>query len=149
MENFNFNDENGEGNITISYENIIKSKDLMPVTRALALDLSIQGYMAVGDFLKGLSNSDMENLLEISENEDNEQFSEIALIAEMLATGEGLTSFEGGNTDEGLDSFAQRIKTFCAFLAIESLHRKGLVKVYHENMSFGPDMGSKIVVEKL
>jgi hypothetical protein len=41
------------------------------------------------------------------------------------------------------------MNAFCAFLAIEGLSRKGLVKVYHENISFGEDFGNKIVVEKL
>jgi hypothetical protein len=29
------------------------------------------------------------------------------------------------------------------------LARKGLVKVFHENMSFGDEMGDKTIVEKL
>jgi hypothetical protein len=34
-------------------------------------------------------------------------------------------------------------------LTCEQLARKGMVKIYRENMSFGPDMENKIVVEKL
>jgi hypothetical protein len=34
-------------------------------------------------------------------------------------------------------------------MVIESLKRKGLVKVYYENISFGDDMGEKIIVEKI
>jgi hypothetical protein len=148
MFEYNFDgDENGS--LTITYENIIKSKQLMPVTRTLAMDLSMCEYLSVGDFFKSLSDFDVQNLLEISEDENSDKFSEIALIAEMLAGGEGLVSFEGGNTEKGLESFAERINTFCGFIAIESLYRKGLIKVYHENMSFGSDMGSKIIVEKL
>jgi hypothetical protein len=141
-EDFEFGD-NEEGQFTLVYDNIIKSKGLMPVTRTLALDLSESGYMSVGDFLKSLSDYDVENLLKISEDEDSEQFSEIALIAEMLASGEGLTAFKD------IDTFSQRIDQLCAFLAIESLARKGLVKIYYENVSFGEEMGDKIIVEKL
>lgn len=134
---------NGEGQFALAYENIIKSKGLMPVTRTLALDLTSQGYMSVGDFLKSLSDSDVQNLLNISEDEEDEQFSEIALIAEMLAGAEGLIAFKD------IDTFSARINQFCAFIVIESLARKGLVKVFHENMSFGEDMDSKIIVEKI
>jgi len=35
------------------------------------------------------------------------------------------------------------------FLTIESLSRKGLVKVHHNNMSFHEDCMDKIIVEKL
>ena len=38
---------------------------------------------------------------------------------------------------------------FITWMAIESLKRKGLVKVYYENISFGDDMGEKIIVEKI
>lgn len=141
-EDFEFGD-NEEGQFTLVYENIIKTKGLMPVTRTLALDLSESGYMSVGDFFKSLSDYDVENLLKISEDEECEQFSEIALMAEMLAAGEGLTAFKD------IDTFSKRIDKFCAFIVIESLSRKGLVKVLHENLSFGDEMGDKIVVEKL
>jgi hypothetical protein len=141
-EDFEFGD-NEDGNFTLVYDNIIKSKGLMPVTRTLAFDLTESGYMSVGDFLKTLSDYDVENLLKISEDQECEQFSEIALIAEMLASGEGLNAFKD------IDTFSDRIQQFCAFIVIESLARKGLVKAYHANMSFGDDMGDKIIVEKL
>jgi hypothetical protein len=50
MDEFEFGD-NEEGQFTLVYDNIIKSKGLMPVTRTLAVDLSESGYMSVGDFL--------------------------------------------------------------------------------------------------
>lgn len=138
-----------ENTPAISYENIIKDKTLMPLTRALALDLMNQSYMCVGDFFKDLSNHDLQNLLDISEDEEHENFDEFALMSEMLAAGEGLTPFDGNTSEEVLDSFQLRINTFCGFIAVESLHRKGLVMAHHENMSFGPEMGTKVIVSKL
>ena len=64
------------------------------------------------------------------------------LLAEMLATGEGL---EHGN----LDIMYERINQFLVFITCESLFRKGLVKIHHKNMSFGEDMADAIVVSKL
>lgn len=139
---FEFTDD-GKETFSIVYNNVIKSKDLMPITRTLAMDLVNSGYMRVGDFLKGLSDNDLQNLMEISDNDESEQFCELLLIAEMLATGEGL------NSSEDEQEFANRMNHFCMLLAIESLYRKGLVKLYRENMSFGEDMGDKIVVEKI
>jgi hypothetical protein len=141
MDEFEF-DDNEEGKFALAYENIIKSKSLMPLTRTLALDLTTQGYMSVGDCLKSLSDSDVQNLLNISENNKSEQFSEIVLITEMLAAGEGLAL-------EGVDTTTARVNQFCMLIVIESLARKGLVKVFHENMSFGDEMGDKTIVEKL
>lgn len=128
---------------TLVYENIIKAKDLMPITRALALDLSNIGYISVGDFLRDMNDNDLVNLLDISENEERKEYSEILLISEMLATGEGLSPSD--NPQE----FSDRMTQLIMLLAIESLHRKGLVKVYRENMSFGSDMADKVIVEKI
>lgn len=140
---FNFDNDGEEESYTVVYENIIKAKGLMPVTRTLAIDLSASGYMRVGDFLKDLSDTDLDNLLEISEDQEREEFSEILLISEMLATGEGL------NSAADLEETVNRITHLCVLLACESLFRKGLVKLHRENMSFGADMSNKVIVEKL
>jgi hypothetical protein len=115
----------------------------MPITRALALDLSNTGYISVGDFLRDMNDNDLANLLNISEDEECDEYPQILLISEMLATGEGLSPSD--NNQE----FADRITQLIMLLAIESLHRKGLVKVYRENMSFGDDMANKVIVEKI
>ena len=132
-----------DGPIAISYDKVIKCKDFLPLTRTLAMDLSASGYMRPGDFLKMLSDSDVDTLLKIADNEENPRLEEILLIAEMLATGEGLEQ------SKDAEQVSERMNSLCAFLAIEGLSRKDLVKVYHENISFGEDFGNKIVVEKL
>ncbi len=132
-----------DGPIAISYDKVIKCKDFLPLTRTLAMDLSDSGYMRPGDFLKALSDSDVDILLKITEDEENTRLDEVLLISEMLATGEGLEQ------SKDAEQVSERMNALCAFLAIEGLSRKGLVKVYHENISFGEDFGNKIVVEKL
>lgn len=139
MENGDFD----EGPIAISYDKVIKCKDFLPLTRTLAMDLSASGYMRPGDFLKALADSDVDALLKIADNEENPRLEEILLMAEMLATGEGLEQ------SKDAEQVTERMNAFCGFLAIEGLSRKGLVKVYHENISFGEDFGNKIIVEKL
>lgn len=139
MENGDFD----EGPIAISYDKVIKCKDFLPLTRTLAMDLSASGYMRPGDFLKSLADSDVDALLKIVEDDENQRLDEILLISEMLATGEGLEQSKDS------EQVSERMNAFRAFLAIEGLSRKGFVKVYHENISFGEDFGNKIVVEKL
>jgi hypothetical protein len=136
-------DNEFEGPFNIVYDKVMKEKDFLPLTRTLAMDLSEAGYMRPGDFLKALSDGDVDALLKIADNEENPRLEEILLISEMLATGEGL---EPSQDAEGV---SHRMNAFCSFLAIEGLRRKGLVKVYHENISFGDDFGNKIIVEKL
>jgi len=89
-----------------------------------------------------LSDDSLEQLNEICDDENHPNFEEIILISEMLAAAEGTNI---GGTPE----VHQRLHLFITWMAIESLKRKGLVKVYYENISFGDDMGEKIIVEKI
>lgn len=136
------NEEEFDGTFSINYAKILDQKDMLPTTRLLAADLLSNPYMPVGDFFAGLSDSALEELLEVCDNSENPHFEELILIAEMLSNAEGL---ESGT----IDIIHQRANHLITLLAVESLGRKGLVKVYHKNMSFGEDMGDRIIVEKL
>jgi hypothetical protein len=75
--------------------------------------------------------------------DEADKYEDIILMSEMLACGEGC---EQAPTDKIFQLRAQHLITL---LVIESLGRKGLVRVFHENMSFHEDMKEKIVVEKI
>jgi hypothetical protein len=137
---FEFDEDEGE--FSINYEKVLHQETFLPVTRLLAADLMKSQYMSVGDFLKNLSVDTLSQLTEISENENDPHFEEVILITEMLAAAEGTNI---GGTPE----VHQRLNLFITWLVVESLRRKGLVKVYHENISFGEDMADKIIVEKI
>lgn len=141
MENQQPEEFDEDGTFTVNIHRVAQDKEVLTLVRLLATQLIATPYLRVGDFFKNLSDDDLEILNEISD-ENHEQFDNLLLIAEMLATGEGL--------DHGtMDVIHERMNQLLMFIAMEGLHRKQLVRVYHENMSFGDDMGSKIVVEKI
>lgn len=137
---FEFDEDEGE--FSINYHKVLHQETFLPITRLLAADLIKSQYMSIGDFIKSLKDNSLEELNEISENENHPNFEEMILITEMLAAAEG-TNF--GGTPE----VHQRLNMFTTWLIFESLKRKGLVKIYYENLSFGDDMADKIVVEKI
>ena len=132
---------------TVNHAAVIKSKDSLAVTKLLAVDLMARPYMQVGDFFQKISTADLNTLMEIIGGNDgihtNPQFGELILIAEMLATAEGLSN------SETIDMMTDRANQLISFVLIVSLERKGLVKVHYNNMSFGEEYGDKIVVEKI
>ncbi len=136
-----FDDFDAQG-YTINYEKVLESDDMSSVTKLLALKLMKTPYMSVGDFLQSLSDSDVESMVQMLEAKEK-RLDDILIISEMLATAEGLD----GAAD--LDVFIDRSNQLTGFIIIESLKRKGLVKVYYENMSFGEDLGDKVVVERI
>lgn len=139
-------DENLEYDETKEYyvvlEKVLASKEHLSVTRLLAASLIAEPYMTVQQWLIGLSDRDLDILLQTAEDEDSKEFGELLLIAQMLATAEGLSPGD-------LDIITQRVAALTGFIVVESLFRKGMVKIYRENMSFGEEMGNKVIVERL
>ena len=136
-------DENEFNGYTINYDMVIQSKEHLAVTRLLAADLMNNPYMTVGDFIRELTNEDLNILTGVADDEDNPRYEDLVLIAQMLCSAEGLE-----NTFD-IEEVQNRMSQFIILLTCEQLARKGMVKIYHQNMSFGPDMQDKIVVEKI
>jgi hypothetical protein len=129
---------------SVVLEKVAAERSMMAVTRLLASDLMKCSYMSVGDFIKGLSDSDVEMLLEVVESGDeDERFSELLLISQMLYAAEGI-GVQMGDIDEA----TARVNAFIGFIVVESVARKGLAVAHHENMSFGEEMRNKIVVSR-
>ncbi len=137
--------ENFEDDLySINYEKVVACKDFLSTTRLLASNMMVNPYITVGDFLKDITDFDLQILLDGSEDiEKNDIGENFILLTEMLAVGEGLQHATSA------DELTSRIEQFIVFLTIESLARKKMVKVYHENFSFGEDAGENIIVEKL
>lgn len=140
-----FNIEIG-GGYSLNYEEILAHKESLAVTRLLASDIMKTGYINVGQFIKELSDADLKTLtskMEIEEDTGEPDYADLILISEMLATGEGCS--QSATPEE----FGERMNHLVMLLTIESLARKGLVKVYYENISFHEDMGDKLIVEAI
>jgi hypothetical protein len=126
-------------------EKIIGSDKLLPVTRSVAKMLMRNPYTSLGKFFKTISDDNLLALSEIIEEGDsefNERMEDIVLMTEMLSRAEGVPS-------ESIEEITENVNYFGACVTCVSLARKGLVRVYYENMSFGTDNGEKILVERL
>ena len=126
-------------------EKIIESDKLLPVTKSVAKMLMRNPYTSLGRFFKKLSNENLEILMEIideGDSEFNERMEDIVLMTEMLSRAEGVPS-------QSVDEITENVNYFGACITCVSLARKGLVRVYYDNMSFGKDQGEKILVEKI
>lgn len=121
---------------------VLSDNTKLTVTRLLAASLTAEPYMTVQDFLIGISDKDLETLIDVAEDEESKNFGDLILIGEMLAQAEGL---DAGN----LEVCQKRLSQLVSFLAVESLFRKGLIKIHRQNMSFGEDYGNKIIAERL
>lgn len=141
MSGINFDDL---GSYHVVLEKIVKDKSMLSVTRLLAAELMANPYKSVGDFFRDITDVDLETIIQAVEAEgESDHSAELLLMSHMLHGAEGL-----GTQLDNIDAVTERINQFGVFAIVTSLHRKGLVKVHFENMSFGEDMRDKILVEK-
>lgn len=133
----------------INLEKLMNTDSYLITTRTLARKLMKSSYITVEQFLASLKDDEITTLLECADNEDDDgdikhdEMQDLILIAEMLAVAEGL---DNSNSYDGVHN---RVSQLVAFLAVESLSRKGFVKAYRQNMSFGEDMAKKIIAERI
>lgn len=134
---------NDEPQYRINYSHVVGEKNLLSITKLLASSMMNSAYMTIGDFLKGISDSDLQTLLDIiDEGDGSPGFEDIMLISGMLADGEGVSC-------KNVEDYQKCVNMFMTYVAMESLYRKGMIKLHRQNMSFGDDMGDSIVAEKL
>jgi len=147
MEEYEDNDDAFE----INYDNVIECKECLNVTRLLAADLKSNPYMTVGHFLKHISDADLKILNDIVEESTgmdpddevtNPGLADVVLITEMLVRAEDLFS-----EDDAV--LMKRVNNFMIMITCENLGRKGLVQVFHSNLSFGDDEAKRVIVKKI
>lgn len=137
----------------LNLQKIIEDRRMLSVTRLLASTLLNRPYMTVGEFISSLSDNDLTQLMDIAdgleqEQEGDQDFNKVAHLEELVLITEMLVRAEGLITTDA-EALTHRVGAFTTFLACESLSRKGIVKLHHQNMSFGEDMGERILLEKI
>jgi len=124
---------------------IIDAEGLLPVTKSVAKMLMRNPYTSLGRFFERLSDENLQALMEIideGDSEFNDGMEDVVLMTEMLSRAEGVPS-------QSIEDITENVNYFGACITCVSLARKGLVRVYYDNMSFGTDQGDKALVEKL
>lgn len=126
---------------SINYERILEQKSMLPITKLLVVELQKNPYMLPGDFFRDIPDSTLNELQAVAEDNDSAHFEELILMTEMLTQAEGLSSMS-------FEEMNRRTNQFIMYLTLESLKRKGLVKIHYENMSFGDEYGDKMIAER-
>lgn len=122
----------------INLDKIQEYPNILAVTKLLALKIQKNPYMRIGNFLLNLSDQDLQILLEIEETDP--LMEDLLMMSFLLARAEGV---ENGSTE----LITNHLNMFKGFIVMESLFRKGLINLYHENLSFGEEDGDKLIAE--
>ena len=112
-----------------NYEKVLTDKSFTAATRLLAAELMQSPYKTVGQFFDALNDSDLEILID---KIDEENLEEILLLAVMLSRAEGVPV-------NGIDHITELTNFMTVFIVGESLARKGLAQIFHDEMTFDND----------
>ena len=126
-------------------EKIIRAEGLLPITKSVAKMLMKNQYLSLGKFFTRISDENLQTLMEIiddADNEFNDGMEDVVLMTEMLSRAEGVPT-------ESIEDITENVNYFGACVTCVSLARKGLVRVFYDNMSFGKDLDDQILVEKI
>jgi hypothetical protein len=141
--------ENDDG-MQLNYGNIAMAEWLCPTIRLAALDLQKNPYIAVGDWFQKQSNNsiaELQHMAEVAyENPDdpeNEEIEQLMLLTMMLAAA------EGSDNMGDMAHLQKQLSKLVMLITVVSLQRKGLVRVFYENLTLGADMDDAKIAEKL
>lgn len=127
----------------INYQKICEHPECHPIVKSLAHTMVKNPYMLVKDFFTALSDDEVQSLMELVEDrKDSWCLSNLILISEMLARAEGLEP-------EDDQESSKNVSSLIVWITCVSLERKGLVRVFYENMSFGQEFDHKKLVENI
>lgn len=138
-----------EEGFNINYGNVAMAEWLCPTIRLTALDLQKTPYISLGDWFKNLSDNSLKEIQEIAEatyedpDGESEHLEQMMILAMMLASAEGTDDL--GN----MEHMKTQLGKLLMLITVVSLERKGLVKVWYENLTLGADMEGVPLVEKL
>ena len=125
----------------INYEKVFKTNDILPMVRLLAAELMKNPYMTIGSYLQRARDSDLQTILEASEDEEDERLSDILLMAEMLAKAEGVET-------ECIEDVYKHLNSFITLAAVASLERKKLIIADYDVMSFGEEFAHSTIAKR-
>jgi hypothetical protein len=125
----------------INYERVFKANNILPMVRLLAAELMKNPYMTIGSYLQRARDSDLQTILEASEDEEDERLSDILLMAEMLAKAEGVET-------DSIEDVYKHLNSFITLAAVASLERKGLILADYDVMSFGEEYAHSTIAKR-
>lgn len=128
----------------INFQKAAESHHFPAIVRLTALQLvhTEQQYTKPGEWLKALPYYDLQHLIAMCNDlvdDPTDPITEAVIVLTMI-----LTQAEGVLVEDATD-MRKHVGALINFLAMESLARKGLIEIVHENISFGDDAGSLIV----
>jgi hypothetical protein len=126
----------------VNFARVLTDKNVSALTKLTVMKLKEQQYLTLAEFIQGLSQADLEGLsLQFDKMTSSELvIQEVILLCEIVASGEGDSSFSIDNAEERLGN----LNYFVTVVTCESLKRKGVVVLDYSKITFDPAYRNEI-----
>lgn len=132
-------------------DKIIETDLAHPIIKKAARRLKKEQYFMPSDFFKKLTRHDSEILGEmasiitddeIPDEKKGSEYQNIILLTSILSMAEAVYL-------EDEDDIVGAVRITAVMCIANNLHRKGLVKCFYENLTFGPEGQENIIMERI
>lgn len=135
----------------VNLQRVIEHKEINSLIKYVAMTIKESGYYSLSLFLRTISNSDLQSLvedLEMVKHVNDLPTGEFTVLENLIILSEMLSQAEGciGNSDDEAEA---NFNYFSVVLVCESLKRKGIVTINYDNISFCDEMRDKVFVTKI
>lgn len=128
-----------------NFDRILSASEevVSPVTKRALRLIQTSEFLSPGDFFRSLNDEELELLSDMVEGvqeEDEFSIQNLLLISNSLANAEGLLA-------DDVEACRRNVNYFIAMILFVSLHRKGIVDLNYEKLTFGEEMDDEGIVK--
>lgn len=132
----------------INLDLILKTGDRYLIAQEMAVTIKMNGLMTVGMLMQSIETDKLQHMIDfIEETYESADPSDDTCHEELMLVTLMMIYAEGGQISMDPDVAIRAMSQTVMFLMMESLSRKGLVELRHENMSYDDAVSDRIVAK--
>lgn len=137
-----------EADYGVNLDLVIKTGSRYLIAQDMAVTIKMNGLMTVGMLLQSIETEALQGMINfIEETYEAEEPSDDTCHEELMLVTLMMIQAEGGQISLNPDVAIRAMSQTVMFLMMESLSRKGLVELRHENMSYDDAVSDRIVAK--
>lgn len=131
----------------VNLDQVIQKDDHYIIAQEIAVLVKMNGLMSVGSILKSIPNDRLQEMIDFIEETYQDEPIGQTCHEELMILSLMLIQAEGGQLSMSEEFAVNSMHQTMLFLMMESLYRKGLIELLHENLSFDEASSTRFVAK--
>lgn len=139
--------QNDDVDYGVNLDMILKNGDRYIIAQDMAMLVKMNGLMSVGMLMKSIDDEKLHGMVEFIESTYETEPTDDTCHKELMLVTLLMIQAEGGQVTIDPDIAIRAMSQTVMFIMMESLFRKGLIELRHENMSYDDAVSDRIVAK--